>query len=97
MLGKLSKKFEAAGKVRIFAITDWWTQNLLKPLHDWLNSGLSRIAQDGTFDQLKPLSNLTGSFRVSYDLSAATDRLPIAFQTQVLSQVLGSSEWAIAW
>jgi hypothetical protein len=23
MLGKLSKKFEAAGKVRIFAITDW--------------------------------------------------------------------------
>jgi hypothetical protein len=96
MLGKLSKKFEAAGKVRIFAITDWWTQNLLKPLHDWLNNGLSEIRQDGTFNQLGPLQYLTGSYRVSYDLSAATDRLPVALQVQILSQYL-SQDVALAW
>lgn len=33
-LGKLSKKLEAAGKIRIFAITDVWTQSVLKSLHE---------------------------------------------------------------
>jgi len=96
MLGKLSKKFEAAGKVRVFAITDWWTQCFFKPLHTWINDILSKIQNDGTFDQLAPLRLLTGSFRVSYDLSAATDRLPIALQVQVLGLVL-NQEAAIAW
>jgi hypothetical protein len=48
------------------------------------------IPQDGTFDQTKPLSYLKGDYRVSYDLSSATDRLPIKLQIQVLSQFIGS-------
>jgi len=68
---------------------------LLYPLHARINDILSKIQQDGTFDQLAPLRYLTGDYRVSYDLSAATDRLPIALQVQILSQVMGS-EFALA-
>jgi len=64
-------------------------KNLLKPLHDLLNSILKKIEQDGTFNQTAPLSKLTGNYRVSYDLSAATDRLPIDLQVQILSLLIG--------
>lgn len=87
-LGRLSKKDEAAGKVRIFAITDIWTQSALFPLHDALFNILNDIKQDGTFDQHKPLKDLLNrgiSDLYSFDLSAATDRLPIELQTQILS------------
>jgi len=89
-LGKLVTLFEARGKVRIVAVTDWWTQALLSPLHTAIFNILKTIPQDGTFDQLGPVHRLltyvraSGSPVYSYDLSAATDRLPIAFQVQVL-------------
>jgi hypothetical protein len=100
-LGKLVQLFEARGKVRVVAITDWWSQTLLAPLHQALFDILREIPQDGTFDQLAPVHRLisyvraSGSPVFSYDLSAATDRLPIAFQIQVL-QALGVS-WALNW
>lgn len=89
-LGKLVKLYEGAGKVRIVAVTDWWTQCLLKPLHEGLFNILREIPQDGTFDQHAPAVSLhehikSNGFVASYDLSAATDRLPVAFQAQVLS------------
>jgi hypothetical protein len=93
-LGKLCQKFEAAGKVRIFAVTDVWTQSVLHPLHEALFALLRKIPQDGTFDQLKPLQVLIDKGHKdfwSYDLSAATDRLPIAFQTQILSYFIGKT------
>jgi hypothetical protein len=42
-LGRLVKLFEARGKVRVVAITDWWTQVLLKPsmMQSSTSSGLS--------------------------------------------------------
>jgi len=46
---------------------------------------------DGTFDQLKPLRSLTARGLkefYSFDLSAATDRLPIDLQVQVLSLMI---------
>jgi hypothetical protein len=98
-LGKLCQKFEAAGKVRIFAVTDVWTQSILHPLHEALFALLRKIPQDGTFDQLKPLQVLIDKGHKdfwSYDLSAATDRLPIAFQTQILSYFIGKTV-AEAW
>jgi hypothetical protein len=99
-LGKLSKLFEGAGKVRIIAVTDWWTQVILKPLHDGLFNILKGIPQDGTFDQSRPAQELhehikSQGFVGSYDLSAATDRLPVLFQVQVL-EALGLS-WAWHW
>jgi len=99
-LCKLSTKDEPAGKVRIFAIMDLWTQSSLKPLHDYLASILRLIKQDGTFDQLAPLHLLMkkGVMDIySFDLSAATDRLPLRLQTQVIKILLGekfSQAWA---
>jgi hypothetical protein len=33
-LGQLALKKEAAGKIRVFAMVDVWTQSVLKPLHN---------------------------------------------------------------
>lgn len=46
---------------------------------------------DGTFDQLKPLQALIAKGHkqfYSYDLSAATDRLPITLQEQILGYLI---------
>lgn len=58
-LGKLSKKLEAAGKIRVFAITDVISQSVLAPLHKTLFSLLRGLEQDGTFNQTKPLLQLS--------------------------------------
>jgi len=52
---------------------------------------LSRHITDGTFNQLKPLSRVPfGKTQIdSLDLSAATDRLPLYVQKQLLSQIFG--------
>jgi len=57
-LGKLSIKAEAAGKVRVFAMVDPWTQWALRPLHLNLFKVLSRLPMDGTFNQLAPLARI---------------------------------------
>jgi hypothetical protein len=94
ILGRLSEKLEAAGKVRIFAITDSITQSVLGPLSDGIFKILGALPMDGTFDQDRPVQHLKNLHlnRVSneerfysYDLSAATDRLPLKVQQQVLN------------
>lgn len=88
ILGKLSFKNEAAGKVRVFAICDIWTQSVLRPIHQHTFDILKQIPNDGCFDQGKPLKRLMSKGLKdlwSFDLSAATDRFPIDFQVQVLS------------
>jgi len=95
-LGRLGFKDEPAGKVRVFAMVDCFTQWLLDPLHKAIFEVLRRIPTDGTFDQLAPVRRLMrrcpkGPY-YSFDLSAATDRLPLSIQKALLSMVLGS--WA---
>lgn len=93
ILGKLSLKHEAAGKVRVFAMVDVWTQWLLKPLHDTIfDSILAGIDQDGTRDQMAPvykLLNRCPSTLHSLDLSAATDRVPLWLQQAILGNIVG--------
>jgi len=105
-LGRLAEKEEAAGKIRVFAITDSITQSLLAPLNDFIFGLLKRLPTDGTFNQGEPLTRLIslkqegllGSNQFwSYDLSAATDRLPIEFQAQVLNLLFGSTSFGSAW
>lgn len=87
-LGKLSFKEEAAGKLRVFAIVDCFTQWLLNPLHKVIFLILRRIPMDGTFDQLRPihrLLRLNCKQFYSLDLTAATDRLPISIQKWILN------------
>lgn len=102
-LGKLGFKVEAAGKIRVFAMVDWWTQMALSPLHDWLFSILRQLPTDGTFDQggaIEYLRRYISAHKIdrvdSFDLTAATDRIPVHLQVVVLGSVLGWPQ-ADAW
>jgi hypothetical protein len=90
-IGRLAIVQEARQKARVVGITDWWTQVLFKPLHDTISDILKRIPEDGTFDQIKPVNLMLSKIKnprnqivVSSDLSAATDRLPVALQRDIL-------------
>jgi hypothetical protein len=90
VLGRLGFKEEPAGKIRVFAMVDPLTQWALKPMHDWIFSILRRIPMDGTFDQLRPLSRAGWDTRFyCFDLSAATDRIPVRFSQRLLSAMIG--------
>ncbi|AGC24232.1 RNA-dependent RNA polymerase [Sclerotinia sclerotiorum mitovirus 3] len=106
-LGKLAIKEEAAGKARVFAITDSITQSVMGPISDAIFKMLRQIPMDGTFNQSAPLDRLVQLSKdgaipekdrvfYSYDLSAATDRLPINLQKDILSIYCGES-FALKW
>lgn len=91
-LGKLSLKFEAAGKVRVFAIVDYWTQWVLKPIHESIFEILKRLPTDATFDQLGKVDEFAKrkySFIASFDLKAATDLIPQTLYKEVLRHFFG--------
>jgi len=93
-LGKLSFKEEAAGKLRVFAMVDVITQSLFYPLHNWLFSLFKKIPNDCTHDQNSGFNyakDLSLKYNCSYgfDLSAATDRLPISSQKAILNSLFG--------
>lgn len=100
-VGQLSFKVEPAGKVRTFALVDLWTQSLLYPLHKWLQKVLKGLPNDGTFDQgaaserVRKKAMAAGQ-SYGYDLSAATDRLPLNIQVDILSSLLGR-KIALLW
>jgi hypothetical protein len=101
-LGKLSIK-EEPGKLRIFAMVDSVTQWVLYPLHKALFSALRKIPQDGTFDQTAPVKRLIEVMKErklthlwSYDLSAATDRIPVVLQELTLARFT-SPTFAETW
>jgi hypothetical protein len=94
-VGRLAFKDEP-GKIRVFAMVDCVTQWLLHSLHLWifkiLRSIQDKYGTDATFDQDKGVSHLqmlmkTNKLVFSYDLSAATDRLPISLQKSLLNNV----------
>jgi len=103
LLGRLATKAEP-GKVRVFAMVDSFTQWVLRPLHLYLfKSVLKKIPQDGLYDQVAPAKKLVkvmrerGLSRVwSFDLSAATDRLPVSLQEHLLG-ALTHLRFASAW
>jgi hypothetical protein len=66
----------------------------LKPLHDFLFAILKKLPNDGTFDQNAAFERAQTKSHVSgccfgYDLSSATDRLPILLQIAILKPILG--------
>jgi hypothetical protein len=90
-LGKLSFKVEPAGKIRVFAMVDCFTQWLLSPLHKGLFNFLRRIPEDATHDQSLTLSTFVERLQrnnikevFSFDLTAATDRIPVSAQAVIL-------------
>jgi hypothetical protein len=89
-IGKLGVVYDQAGKARVVAATNWWIQSCLSGLHESIFDHLKSLKTDGTFDQdgcfdrfisaVKPGTTMSG-----FDLSAATDRLPIDLQVDVLN------------
>lgn len=96
-LGKLGLKEEPAGKIRVFAMVDPWTQWVLRPIHDLIFMILKDVKMDGTFDQHAPLKLVKAVRGLwSLDLKAATDRLPLWIQKELLGALLGR-DLAAAW
>ena len=93
-LGRIGSKDEACGKVRLFAISDYWTQAVCKPWHDHLMRVFRSWPTDGTWDQGRAADRVrawtaTGVKLYCFDLSAATDRFPAYFTLQVLGSLWG--------
>lgn len=88
-IGKLSIVYDQAGKARVIAITSYWYQLILKPIHKSLFRLLEGLETDGTFNQEAPLNRLiqedSDEVYHSFDLSAATDRLPLFIQRDILN------------
>lgn len=99
-IGRLCTKYEAAGKIRIFAIGDWWTQWLFKPLHSYIFDILKNIKSDATFDQNGALDSFVrmnyGARFWSFDLKSATDMIPKQLYFPLLS-ILINEQAAKAW
>jgi len=90
IIGQLSFKEEPAGKLRVFAMVDVMTQSLLKPLHDFLFSLFHKLPNDGTHDQdaaFQRAKDKSIKYNCAYgfDLSSATDRLPLIIQKEILN------------
>jgi len=85
---KLSYFSDGEGKTRVIGVIDYWTQSALKPIHDNLNDILKRIPEDCTFDQNAFYSKLKNSqYYYSFDLSNATDRLPVSIQADLIAEI----------
>jgi len=88
---------EEPGKIRVVAMVSLITQTLMAPLHKWIFSMLKLIPTDGTFNQTLPVERLIESFKkdghwvASYDLSAATDRLPLCCKWTFYARCWGIS------
>jgi hypothetical protein len=92
-LGKLSLKEEAAGKIRVFAISDYWTQLVMKPIHQSMFSILKDHPSDATFDQLGKVHAFMSkghSYIASFDLKAATDLIPQPLYVHALEPFFGT-------
>lgn len=89
-LSRLSVVYKTAGKARVIGITNYWVQVALYPLHKEIFKFLGKLPTDGTYNQLGPVWALRadGSKYYSYDLSAATDRIPRLIQRDVLCQYI---------
>jgi len=97
--GKLSFVRDPEAKLRIIAISDYYTQLFLKPIHDIIFDILSKVFKecDRTFTQ-DPFHNWeeNGHSFWSLDLSSATDRFPIDLQRRLLVRIF-NEEFAHSW
>lgn len=91
-LGRLHPIEEAAGKVRVVAICDYFTQVALKPLHDYIFELLRKLPTDATFDQQGAVDRFAalGHKEIfSFDLKAATDLIPMELYYVLMRELIG--------
>jgi len=92
IVGRLHSIPEPAGKVRVVAIGDYFSQVALKPLHEYIFSLLRLIPTDATFDQQGAVDAFAAQGHqeiFSYDLKAATDLIPSQLYVEVLIPLIG--------
>nr|WAY16583.1 putative RNA-dependent RNA polymerase [Rhizoctonia solani mitovirus 108] len=83
-------------------MVDVWSQTILKPIEQMLAAFLKDLPNDGVYDQhasemrARSKSLLTGG-SYGYDLSAATDRLPLKLQSYILDLIVPDlgTNWAL--
>jgi hypothetical protein len=98
--GRLGFSAEPAGKTRIFAIGDYWSQLSLKPIQISLYRALQSISTDATSNQDQGFSSLikesTGHPTYCFDLSSASDRIPAKMQRYRL-ELMSNRHVAESW
>lgn len=93
-LGRLHALYEPAGKVRVVAIVDYWTQAVLKPVHEWMFSVLRLLPTDATFDQegkVEAFANKGYRDIYSLDLKSATDTIPMDLYIKLFRPIFGDT------
>ncbi|AEX91878.1 RNA-dependent RNA polymerases [Sclerotinia sclerotiorum mitovirus 1] len=98
-IGKISVVEDPELKMRPIAMVDYYSQLVLKPIHDGILKKLRTLPCDRTFTQ-DPFNNwgkTMGHKFWSLDLTSATDRFPISLQERVIAHLLGDESKARAW
>jgi hypothetical protein len=96
-IGKLAIVDAPEGKKRVIATVDYFTQFLLRKIGMEIFRNLRKLPSDRTFTQ-NPHNNWLGTDSFySLDLSAATDRFPIALQAKVLKYLFKNDDLARNW
>jgi len=84
-------------KNRTVAMADYYSQTALKPFSKELYRILKKIPQDCTFDQSSFIGKLPkGEKYFSFDLHAASDRVPLVLIERIMSKLIGKTK-ASAW
>lgn len=85
---------DSEGKTRIIAIGDYWSQTVLRPIHDIIYAILQDIPADQTFSQAEGISALLSmdTKHFCFDLTAFTDRFPMTIVKGLLSVLIGSNK-----
>jgi hypothetical protein len=96
-LGKISFVKDPECKLRIIAISDYFSQLYLKPIHTIIMKKLHNIDMDRTYTQ-SPFNKweINNEKFWSLDLSSATDRFPVELQKRLLARIF-HMELAQSW
>lgn len=94
VLARLLHLPDKAGKTRTVYCLTWWFQEILNPFHNELYGLLKTIKEDGTAShgeasKTVKLWTCQGLKLWSFDLTAATDRFPMALQHAVVAGLKG--------
>nr|AHX84132.1 RNA-dependent RNA polymerase [Sclerotinia sclerotiorum mitovirus 5] len=98
-IGKISVIEDPELKMRPIAMVDYYSQLVLRPIHDGILQKLKNLPQDRTFtqDPFNKWGKTMGHKFWSLDLTSATDRFPISLQERVISHLLSDDDKARAW
>lgn len=97
-IGKLAVIEAPEGKMRVIATLDYFSQVILKPIHDEIFRNLRKFPQDRTFtqDPWNDWEENDSSFW-SLDLTAATDRFPVKLEAKVLKYLFRNEDLSRNW